>query len=375
MSIRYMTAGESHGKALVSIIEGIPKGLKLDAKFINEELSRRMKGFGRGKRMLIEKDTAEILSGTRKGKTLGGPIAILVKNKDYKIEKLHSIFLPRPGHADLAGALKFEDSDMRDILERASARETASRVATGAVAKILLAEFGVDFLSHVISIGSVKSMKRASFEKTKTLAEKSSVRCIDKEAARLMCMEIEEAQLEGDTLGGVFEVYVKNVPPGLGTFSQWDRRLDGSLARAVMSIPGIKGVEIGDAFKASSLFGSSVHDEIFYDRRLKKFTRQQNHAGGIEGGMSNGEIIVIRAAMKPISTLIKPLSSVNIKTKKSARAQVERADVCVAPSAGVVAESVSAVEIASAMTEKFGGDSLKAMKRNFEGYAKSIRML
>ncbi|MEE9499949.1 MAG: chorismate synthase [Candidatus Omnitrophota bacterium] len=375
MQIRYLTAGESHGKALVSIIEGIPKGLKLDVAFIDKELTRRMKGFGRGKRMRIEKDKIEILSGVRLGRTLGSPITLLIKNRDFKIETLPSISSPRPGHADLAGALKFGEPDIRNILERASARETASRVATGALVKTLLREFGIDFLSHVIMIGPVKSEKVFPFAKMKLLAEKSPVRCVDKDATQLMCQAIEEARLDGDTLGGIFEVIARGVPVGLGSYTQWDRRLDGNLARAIMAIPGIKGVEIGRGFSLALERGSVVHDEIFFDKRLKKFFRKRNNAGGIEGGITNGEDIVLRAAMKPIATLLRPLGSVNIKTKRKSKAQVERADVCVVPSSGVIAESVSAIEIARAMGEKFGGDSLTEMKRNYGSYIKQLRRM
>ncbi|UCD55882.1 MAG: chorismate synthase [Candidatus Omnitrophota bacterium] len=370
--MRYLTAGESHGKALVSIIEGIPSGLTLDIAFINKELGRRMEGFGRGKRMRIEKDRIEVLSGVRKGKTLGSPITFLIKNRDFKIESLPSISSPRPGHADLAGALKFGQPDIRNILERASARETASRVATGALVKTLLREFGIDFLSRVIVIGPVKSEKAFPFAKMKLLAEKSPVRCVDKDATNLMCRAIEEAGLDGDTLGGIFEVIARGVPAGLGSYAQWDRRLDSNLTRAIMSIPGIKGVEIGRGFNVASERGSAVHDEIFFDKRHKKFFRKQNNAGGIEGGISNGEDIVLRAAMKPIATLLRPLNSINIKTKGKTKAQVERADVCVVPSCGVIAESVSAIEIARAMGEKFGGDSLAEMKRNYSSYIKQL---
>ncbi|MCQ9206983.1 MAG: chorismate synthase [Omnitrophica bacterium] len=374
MHIRYLTAGESHGKALVSIIEGIPNGLRLDTGLIDRELKKRMKGYGRGKRMLIENDKAEILSGTRKGKTLGSPIAILIKNKDYRIEALSAITSPRPGHADLAGVLKFEETDIRNILERASARETASRVATGAIARILLGNFGIEILSHVTAIGGVKAEgEKLSFKGIKGTLEKSPVRCRDLRASRLMCREIDKAKARGDTLGGVFEVVACGVPVGLGSYTQWDKRLDAALARAVMSIPGVKGVEVGSGFCAACEPGSRVHDEILFNGKLKKFSRRTNNAGGIEGGISNGENIVLRAAMKPIATLSKPLASVNIKSKKTTKAAVERADVCVVPSAGVIAEAVLAIEIACAFTEKFGGDSLPEMKRNYEGYIKRLR--
>jgi len=375
MNIRYLTAGESHGKALITIIDGMPRGLRLDPDYINAELKKRMAGFGRGKRMLIETDAAEIISGTRKGKTLGSPISILIKNKDCKIEKLHSVDFPRPGHADLAGLLKFGAKDARDILERASARETASRVATGAIFKTLLGHFGIEILSHVVMIGGVRSGKKFSFTRIKNLANKSPVRCVDWATSRLMCLEISKAKSEGDTLGGIFEVIAKSVPPGLGSYTQWDKRLDANLSRALMSIPGVKGVEIGCGFRVAENRGSGVHDEITFNRKTKKFRRLSNNAGGMEGGISNGEDIVLRAAMKPIATLAKPLGSVNIKTKRQAKAQVERADVCVVPSSGVIAESVSAIEIARAFMEKFGGDSIPETERNFKGYIKQVKRL
>lgn len=376
MYIRYLTAGESHGKALVTIIEGIPNGLRLDVGLIDRELKKRMKGYGRGKRMLIENDKAEILSGTRKGKTLGSPIAILIKNKDFKIEALPSVASPRPGHADLAGSLKFGETDVRNILERASARETASRVAAGAIARILLGNFGIEFLSHVVAIGGVKAEgEKLSFTGIKGALEKSPVRCASRRVSRLMCREIDKAKVAGDTLGGVFEVIARGVPVGLGSYTQWDKRLDAALAGAIMSIPGIKGVEVGEGFCAACEPGSRVHDEILFNEKLKKFRRKTNNAGGIEGGISNGENIVLRAAMKPIATLSKPLASVNIKSKKTTKAAVERADVCVVPSAGVIAEAVSAIEIARAFTEKFGGDSLAEMERNYEGYIKQLRKI
>ena len=376
MRIRYLTAGESHGKALVSIIEGIPAGLKLDRSFMNGELSRRMKGYGRGGRMKIERDRVEILSGIRKGKTLGSPIALLVKNRDFKIENLRAVNCPRPGHADLAGALKFGERDMRNILERASARETASRVAAGAVCKLLLSEFGVDFASHAVVIGGITSdPAELSFARIKSLSERSNVRCVEKEASKLMRLEIDRAKDSGDTLGGVFEVIIKGVPPGLGSYTQRDKRLDSSLAGAVMSIPGIKGVEIGAGFGVSFARGSEIHDEIFYDRKKKVFIRKTNRSGGIEGGVSNGENIVLRAAMKPIATLMNPLVSVNIRTKKRTAAQVERSDVCVVPAAGVIAESALSVEIARSFMEKFGGDSLAEVRRNYGGYIRQVRRI
>jgi len=373
MDIRCLTAGESHGKALVSVIDGMPAGLKLDIRFLNDELARRMRGFGRGARMRIEKDKVEILSGTRKGRTLGSPIALLINNRDFKIETLPSISRPRPGHADLAGAIKFGESDIRNILERASARETASRVAAGAVFKILLGEFGIEFISHVISIGRVASGRSFSFNRIKNTVRKSPVRCVEEGASGLMCLEIEKAKREGDTLGGTFEVIARGVPAGLGSYVQWDRRLDAALAGAVMSIPGIKGVEIGLGFGAAGRRGSAVHDEIFFKAKPGKFYRKTNAAGGIEGGITNGEDIVFRAAIKPIATLVRALDSVDIKSKKKVKAQVERSDVCVVPSAAVIAESVAAIEVGRVFREKFGGDSLTEMKRNYEGYIRQIK--
>lgn len=371
--LRYMTAGESHGEFLVAILDGIPSGLKINASLIDKELSRRMIGYGRGGRMKIEKDKSKIISGIRKNKTTGSPISILIKNKDFTIDRLPSISKARPGHADLAGALKFNEKDIRNILERASARETASRVALGAIAKILLLEFGIDILSHVISIGSVKIHRTGlSFKKIRDLAEKSILRCCDKAQEIVMKKEIDRARDLGDTLGGVCEVIIKGVPVGLGSLSQWDRRLDGNLAKAIMSIPAVKGLSIGGGFDIAAKRGKDVHDIILYDK-AKGFHRLTNNAGGLEGGISNGEDIILKVAMKPISTLARPLSSIDIVTKRKVKAQVERADVCAVPSCGVVAEAVSAMEIANAMVEKFGGDSLTEVKRNFKGYLGQIK--
>lgn len=372
MHIRYLTAGESHGKALLSIIEGIPSGLRLDVNFINKELSRRMKGFGRGKRMGIEKDKVEILSGVKGGKTIGSPVSLLIRNKDCKIESLHRVTSPRPGHADLAGLLKFGAGDIREILERASARETASRVAAGAITKILLAEFNIELISHVVSIGRVDARKVTAFNKIKTLSESSPVRSCDPEASLLMCKEIEEAGERGDTLGGVFEIIIKGVPPGIGSYTQWDRRLDANLARAVMSVPGVKSIGIGLGSEVASRPGFLVHDAIYFDKKSAKFYRKSNNAGGLEGGVSNGENIILRAAMKPIATLGKPLDSVDIGTKKPRKAQVERADICAVPACGVISESMCAIEIAKAVNEKFGGDSLSEMKRNHKAYMQAL---
>lgn len=371
--LRYLTAGESHGRCLVAILDGVPAGLVIDKSMIDCELSRRMLGFGRGKRMSIESDRVEILSGLRKSKTIGSPIALKIKNADHSIDRLPVVLEPRPGHADLGGALKYGLSDCRDVLERASARETAARVAIGAVAKILLDRFGIEVASHVTIIGGIEAQTAGmAFRRIYGLAENSPVRCADKEASRLMCEEIARARSEGDTLGGVFEVIAHNVPPGLGSYTQWDRRICANLARAIMSIQAVKGVSFGMGFDAAMQSGSTVHDGIFYDKK-RGFFRKTNNAGGIEGGMTTGEDIVIRAVMKPISTLKSALASVNIKTKKPVKATVERSDVCAVPAAGVVGEAVSALEIANAMIDKFGGDSVAEMRRNYEGYLSQIR--
>lgn len=370
--LRYMTAGESHGEALISIVDGFPSGVLVNLSRIDKELKRRKVGYGRGSRMKIEEDRVKILSGLRKKKTIGSPLAMLIKNKDFSIDRLSSISKARPGHADLAGALKYNEKDIRNILERASARETAQRVAVGALAKILLSEFGIDVLSHVISIGSVQAKtKDLSFLKIRTLVENSDLRCVDKSAMTKMKQEIDKAKKEGDTLGGICEIIARGVPAGLGSYAQWNRRLDASLARALMSVPAVKGVEIGGGFGLARLKGSLVHDEILYDK--SGFKRKTNNAGGLEGGISNGENIVARIAMKPIATLMSPLESIDIISKKKTKAQVERADVCAVPACGVISEAVLAIEIANAMLEKFSGDSLVEMKRNFEGYKTQIK--
>lgn len=371
--LRYLTSGESHGKCMLTILDGMPAGLSVDEGRINVELSRRMLGYGRGKRMKIESDKAEILSGLRKSVTIGSPIAIILRNVDQSIDKLPMVLEPRPGHADLAGALKYDLKDIRSVLERASARETVSRVGVGAICKMLLAEFGIRVLSHVTMIGGVGSKEKPlSFNQIIEISEKSPVRCADLIASDMMCGEIEKAMKEGDTLGGVFEVVVKGAPTGLGSYVQSDRRMDAKLAQAIMSIQAVKGVSFGIGFKAARRRGSQVHDEIFYDRKMG-FYRKTNNAGGIEGGITTGEDIVISAVMKPISTLRKPLSSVNIRTKKAVAAAVERSDVCAVPAAGVVGEAVAAIEVANAMIEKFGGDSIREMKRNYEGYLEQVK--
>ncbi|MDP2681579.1 MAG: chorismate synthase [Deltaproteobacteria bacterium] len=408
--LRYLTAGESHGKYLTAILEGAPANLNLAADDINKELSRRQIGYGRGGRMAIEKDEAEITSGVRFGKTIGSPIAMVIKNRDWENWKevmntgvrgqgsgVKEITHPRPGHADLAGALKYGQYDIRNILERSSARETAARVAVGAVCKRFLDEIGIKVMSWVVDIAGVRGQgsgvrEENDIEAIFKLAEASDVRCPDKKIAEKMRKAIDRARKNGDSLGGIFEVAVTGVPPGLGSHVQWDRKLDGNLARALMSIQAIKGVEAGIGFEAAERFGSEVHDEIFYkispDPSLPKrgksspplekgdkggFYRKTNNAGGIEGGMSNGEPIILRAAMKPIPTLYKPLRSIDIKTKKQFQASVERSDICAVPAASVVGEAVVAFEIANAFIDKFGGDSIYEVKRNYKGYLEYLR--
>lgn len=371
--LRYLTAGESHGRCLVAILEGMPAGLEVDEEIINLDLRRRQLSIGRGPRMAIEYDTAQILSGLRKGVTIGSPLALLIENKDASINSLPAVTRPRPGHADLGGAIKYDRSDIRDILERASARETAIRVALGGVCKILLDEFDIEILSHVVEIGGIKAdVEGLDFEELKKRTLKSPLNCADKKAEKTIIKKIEAASKDGDTLGGACEIIAVGVPVGLGSYAHSDRRLDGRIAGALMSIQAIKGVEIGLGFRSAVLLGSQVHDEIIYDRK-KGFSRRTNSAGGIEGGITNGEPIVVRIAMKPIATLGKPLASVDIKTKQKIKAVVERHDICAVAAAGIVGEAVLAFELANAMTEKFGGDSLSEMKRNYAGYIKQVK--
>jgi len=371
--MRYMTAGESHGEALVLIVDGFPSGLRADNKFINNELKRRMGGYGRGGRMSIERDSAHILSGVRKGVTIGSPISMLIKNKDFSINKLPVVTKARPGHADLAGVLKYNEKDIRNVLERASARETAARVAAGALAKIFLAEFRIDITSHVTAIGDIEAETgEYTFEYIRSKAERSDVRCVDKKSEKLMKNRIDSAMADNDTLGGVCEIIIKGCPPGLGSYAQWDRRMDANLARCLMSIPAVKGVEVGGGFAMARLKGSYVHDEIVYSAS-GGFERKTNNAGGLEGGVTNGENIVLKIAMKPIATLRQPLDSVDIKSKKKVKAAVERADVTAVPSCGIIAEAVSSIEIANGMMEKFGGDSMEEITRNYRGYIEQIR--
>ena len=371
--LTFTTAGESHGKCLIVIVNGFPAGIQLDESDINAELKRRQGGFGRGGRMQIESDKVCILSGVRKSTTIGSPICLKIENKDSKIDVLPDVTRPRPGHADLAGIIKYGQKDVRNILERASARETAARVAAGALAKILLARFDIEVLGYVKSIGGISSKKivKNPNEILKN-RNKSKVYCLDKLSEAKMVEKIKKAKRDGDSLGGVIEVMAFGVPPGLGSHTQWELRLDGILAGALMSVQGIKGVEIGLGFGFDKKFGSQVHDEIFYSEDRDAFSRTTNNAGGIEGGMTNGEVVIARAVMKPIPTLMKPLRSVDIITKKPKSASTERSDVCAVPAVSVVGEAVVAFEIAGCFMEKFGGDSINEVTRNYEGYLKQI---
>ncbi len=392
--LRFLTAGESHGKGLTGIIEGIPSGLSLSPEDIDEELKRRQAGYGRGGRMKIESDHAEIISGVRWGKTIGSPISLIIENRDWENwqkgmsseEKFAGstppVTRPRPGHADLAGALKYGHKDIRNILERSSARETAMRVAIGAVAKKFLSEFGINIGSYVIQIGNVKisnfKFQISNFKEILQKAEASPVRCPDANTSQKMLELIDTAIKNGDTLGGVFEVIATGVPLGLGSHIQWDKRLDGRLSQALVGIQAIKGVEIGKGFEMAERLGSEVMDEIFYDRSQitvhgSPFHRKTNHAGGIEGGMTNGMPIVIRAAMKPIPTLRKPLRSVDIITKEPFEAAYERSDTCAVPAAAVIGEAMTALVITDAFLEKFGGDSMEETKRNFNSYIEYLK--
>lgn len=383
--LRILTAGESHGKALVVIIEGMPAGLPIREEAINRELSRRQKGYGRGARMKIEQDRVEILSGIRGGKSLGSPIALKIDNKDWAnwqkimdvaqddLGQAKVVHHPRPGHTDLPGGIKYDHHDLRNILERASARETAARVAAGSLARFLLGEFGASLVGHVINLGGVRTgVDRPSVQEITRLSEESELRCIDKTVEAQMIARIDEAKKKGDSLGGVVEIVVEGLPVGLGSHVQWDRKLDGLLAQSVMSIQAIKGVEIGMGFASADHAGSEVHDEIFFDKKRKKFYRKRNNAGGLEGGITNGEPLVLRAVMKPLSTLYTPLQSVNIITKEPYEAAVERTDITAVPAAAVIAENCVAFTLAQVLLEKFGGDSIKEIHRNYEGYLKQV---
>ena len=366
--LRYFTAGESHGPCVIGIVEGLPAGLKIDLTAINRDLSRRQQGYGRGGRMKLEADQAEVLSGVRRDETIGSPITVMIKNRDFKINELPAVTKPRPGHADLAGLIKYDREDARDILERSSARETTVRVAIGGVCKLLLAEVGVDIVGHIVSLGSVRAKTDGlTFAQIRERSEASEVRCADPEAEKKMIEAVDAAKGQGDTLGGVFEVVAIGLPIGLGSHVQWDRKLDANLARALMSIQAMKGVEVGLGFEASRRFGSQVHDEIL-PAQEGVLTRAGNNAGGIEGGMTNGQPVVVRVAMKPLSTLMKPMRSVDIQTGQEVKATVERSDVCATPAAAVIGEAVVAFELAKALLDKFGGDSVRELKRNVESY-------
>jgi chorismate synthase len=389
--IRFSTAGESHGEALIALVSGLPAGVPVDLEFVNRELWRRQQGYGRGGRMKIETDKAHVLSGVRHGKTIGSPVAIEIVNRDWKNweEKLpvetgdpakhQAVASPRPGHADLAGALKYNFADARYVLERASARESAARVAAGAFAKLLLREVGIEVLSHVIRVGRVELERAAQWEEIAATAAKDEVvlGCVDPATEARMKEEVEEAARTGDTVNGVFEVVAHNVPAGLGTYANWDERLDGLLAWTVMSLQAVKAVEIGRGVTAAESFGSQVHDPIHYatedNGKPTRFTRPHNNAGGIEGGVSNGEDVVVRGYLKPISTLRRPLESVRFDTREATSASYERSDICVVPAAGVGAEAMVALTLAGLAAQKFGGDSLLELKRNFLSYIEQIR--
>ncbi len=388
MSFDFTTAGESHGPALIATIDGLPAGLAIDQAFINHELWRRQQGYGRGGRMKIETDTVQILSGVRHGETLGSPVAIMVENKDFKNwqevmsaekpdappERDRKVIRPRPGHADLVGGMKYDRHDLRDILERASARETTMRVAVGAFAKLLLAEFGIQIASHVINLGGISIQDHeATWEEIKAIYDDTVLRCTDKQAEDLMVERIDKAGTEdGDTLGGIFEVVARGCVPGLGSHTSWTDKLDGQLAQAITSIHAVKAAEIGEGVANAELPGSQVHDEICYNSDLREFGRLSNRAGGLEGGMTNGQDVRVRGYLKPIATLRKRLRSVNIETKEPMDSDFERSDVTAVPAAGVIGEAMVAIVLARAMRGKFGGDSMREMKRNFDSYRSQL---
>jgi len=375
MSLRYLTAGESHGKALTGIMDGMPSGLSISVKEIEEQLQRRKLGFGRGARQKIETDAVEIISGIRFGKTLGSPICLMIQNKDASAWKTimesepyvgpvqREVIIPRPGHADLVGGIKYHHSDMRNVLERASARETAIRVGLASIVRKMLSELGISIGSRVVQIGSVRdeSEMGISVNRLNSMADLSPVRCTQDQITEVMIAEVEHAKKAGDTLGGIFEIYASGVPAGLGSYSQWDRRLEGAISKALMSLNAVKGVEIGLGFQAGRSRGSTFHDEIFVGSQPGYVRYQTNSAGGIEGGMSTSQPIVVRASMKPLATLMKPLRSVNLKTSEPELAHIERSDVCAVPAAAVIGESLLAFVLAEAVLEKFGGDSMEEL--------------
>jgi len=387
--LRFETAGESHGQCLVATLTGLPAGIPISLDFLNRELWRRQQGYGRGGRMKIETDRVEIVSGVRHSKTIGSPIAIIIENKDWKNwtealpvedmdgaeDKRKPVTRPRPGHADLAGCIKYNFQDARYVLERASARETAARVAVGALAKTFLAQFDIGILSHVIAVGPSRLERQATWQELVALSQRDEVTlgCVDPDTEVKMKEFVDQAYRTGDTAGGVFEVVAHNLPPGLGSHITWDTRLDGRLAQAIVSMQAVKGVEIGFAAEGAASFGSRVQDTIHYNREERQFTRGANRAGGLEGGMTNGQDILVRGFLKPISTLRRPLESVDLATREPALAAYERSDVCVVPAAGVIGESMVAIVLAQAFLEKFGGDSLDETRRNFEGYKEQVK--
>lgn len=387
--LRFETAGESHGECLVATLTGLPAGIPIDVAYLDRQLWRRQQGFGRGGRMKIETDRAHIVSGVRLSQTTGAPIAIVIENKDWKnwsttlpVEakdldpsKTKPVERPRPGHADLAGALKYDFPDARHILERASARETTARVAIGALAKTFLREFGVDVLSHVVAVGPVQLERAPEWDEIVAVSEREDVLlgCIDAETEARMKEAVDVAYRTGDTIGGVFEVVAHGLPPGLGSHIAWDTRLDGKLAQAIVSIQAVKGVEVGLAGEGARSYGSVVQDTIHYDKEGRAFHRGSNRAGGLEGGITNGEDVVVRGHLKPISTLRRPLESVDLGTREPALAAYERSDVAVVPAAGVIGEAMTALVLAQAFLEKFGGDSLRETRRNYEGYIEQVK--
>ena len=387
--LRFETAGESHGECLVATLTGLPAGVPVSVEAINRELWRRQQGYGRGGRMKIETDRAEIVAGVRHSHTIGSPVAILIRNQDWQNwtqalpvedvegaeDKRKPVTRPRPGHADLAGSIKYNFHDARYILERASARETAARVAVGGLAKALLGEFGIQVLSHVVAVGSARLTRVVEWEEIVLLSRKDEVLlgCVDAEAEARMKDAVDEAYRTGDTVGGVFEVVAHGVPAGLGSHVTWDSRLDGRLAQAIVSMQAVKGVEVGFAAEGAASPGSKVQDTIHYDRAARRFTRGANRAGGLEGGITNGQDVVVRGLLKPISTLRRPLESVDLETREPALAAYERSDVAVVPAAGVIGEAMVAIVLAQAFLEKFGGDSLAETRRNYEGYVAQVK--
>jgi chorismate synthase len=387
--LRFETAGESHGECLVATLTGLPAGIPVSLEAVNRELWRRQQGYGRGGRMKIETDRAEIVAGVRHSQTIGSPVAILIRNRDWEnwtdalpvedlvgAEDRHKpVTRPRPGHADLAGTIKYNFRDARYILERASARETAARVAVGAMAKALLGEFGIQVLSHVVAVGPVRLERAVAWDELVALNSRDEVLlgCVDAEVEGRMKAVVDEAYRTGDTVGGIFEVVARGLPTGLGSHVTWDSRLDGRLAQAIVSIQAVKGVEVGSAAEGAASFGSKVQDTIHYDREGRRFTRGANRAGGLEGGITNGQDILVRGLLKPISTLRRPLESVDLETREPALAAYERSDVCVVPAAGVIGEAMVAIVLAQAFLEKFGGDSLGETRRNYEGYQEQVK--